>query len=217
MKTITEQKPLEEILELLKKHNRIYITGCGTCATMCHTGGKTEVQAMKQALEAAGKEVTGWMLIPTTCDILTKYALLEGGPELEAADAILVMGCGFGVQTVAFFSDKAVYPALNTMFLGWEETPGHFIETCVQCGECVLGLTTGICPITRCAKSMISGPCGGASNGKCEQKPEHPCVWVLIYDRLKAVGRLDKLTELVPPKDYSKMKWPRHADIACST
>ncbi len=213
MKTITEQKPFDEIIKRLEKHKRIYLIGCGTCATMCHTGGKAEVLAMKDKLTSSGKEVAGWMVIPTTCDELTRYALKEDAKVVETADAILVMSCGFGVQTVAFYSDKPVYPALNTLFIGWEDSPGHFIETCIQCGECMLGLYTGICPVTRCAKGLLSGACGGAREGKCEQKPEHDCAWVLIYDRLKKLGMLDLLREFVPPRDYSKMKIPRHAEI----
>lgn len=214
MKTITELKPLEEIMQQLERHQRIHIIGCGTCATMCHTGGKAEVLAMKEKLIAAGKAVTGWMVVPTTCDPLTRYALEEEAEAVAAADAILVMTCGFGVQTVAFYSDKPVYPALDTMFVGWEESPGRFLEICIQCGQCVLGLTTGICPVTRCAKSLLCGACGGAKEGKCEQKPEHDCVWVLIYERLKKLGMLDKLTEFVPPKDYGRMNIPRQVEVA---
>ena len=213
MKAITEQKPLEEITSHLERHKKIYIIGCGTCATMCHTGGKSEILAMKEQLEAAGKEVTGWMVVPTTCDSLTRYALEDEDKAVAAADAILVMTCGFGVQTVAFYSDKPVYSGLDTLFIGWEESPGRFLEICVQCGECVLGLTTGICPVTRCAKGLLCGPCGGAKEGMCEQAPENDCVWVLIYERLKKVGMLDKLTEFVSPKDYSKMAIPRLTEI----
>ena len=213
MRTITEQKPLPEILDSLKNHKKIYIAGCGTCATMCHTGGKAEVLAMKKALEGAGKEVTGWMVIPTACDILTKYAVIESADRINTADAVLSMSCGLGVQTIAFFVKKPVYPALNTLFMGWEERPGHFIEMCAQCGDCVVGITTGICPMTRCAKSILSGSCGGAKNGKCEQQPEHDCAWVLIYDRLKELGMLEKLKEIPEPKNYAKMKIPRQADI----
>ena len=213
MKTITEQKPLEEIMKLLERHHRIHVVGCGTCATMLHTGGKAEVMAMKEKLVAAGKEVTGWMVVPTTCDTITKYALEEEAEAVAAADAILVMTCGFGVQTVAAYTDKPVYPGLDTMFIGWEKSPGHFLEICIECGQCVLGLTTGICPVTRCAKSLLCGPCGGAKEGMCEQKPEHDCVWVLIYDRLKKSGMLDKIKDFVPPKDYSRMKIPRQAEV----
>ncbi len=214
MITITEQKPLEEVTQYLDKYNRIYLIGCGTCATMLHTGGKSEVLEMKDKLETAGKKVTGWMVIPTACDELTRDALRENTKDVEAADCILVLACAFGVQTVALYTDKPVYPALNTLFIGKEESPGYFTEVCMQCGECVLGRYAAICPITRCPKGLLNGPCGGSKNGKCEQEPEHDCAWILIYERLKKWGELDKIKEFVPPKDYSKMKRPRQIEVA---
>lgn len=201
MITVTKQKPLEEILPSLGK--KVYIIGCGTCATICHTGGKAEVLEMKEKLEAEGKKVMGWMVIPTACDELTREALAENAEAVGQADAILVMSCAFGVQTVSMYSDKAVYPALNTLFVGKEETPGHFIEVCMQCGNCVLATTVGICPLVRCAKSLLNGPCGGSVDGKCEVSPDTPCAWQLIYDRLKALGQLDKMEEIVPVRDWS--------------
>ena len=203
MITITKQKPLEEILPSLGKGKKVYIIGCGTCATICHTGGKAEVLEMKEKLEAEGKKVTGWMVIPTACDELTREALAENAEAIQQADAILVMSCAFGVQTVTMYSDKPVYPALNTLFVGKEETPGHFIEVCMQCGNCVLATTVGICPLVRCAKSLLNGPCGGSVDGKCEVSPDTPCAWQLIYDRLKALGQLDKMEEIVPVRDWS--------------
>jgi len=170
---------------------------------MCHTGGKTEVLDMKDKLEAAGKKVTGWMVVPTACDELTKDALGESAKEIQKADGILAMTCAFGAQTITIYTSKPVYPALNTLFVGKEETPGHFIEVCMQCGNCILAKTVGICPLVRCAKSLLNGPCGGSVNGKCEISPDIPCAWQMIYDRLAALGQLDKLEEIVPPRDWS--------------
>ena len=203
MKTITEQKPLEEIMQYLDKCGSIYLIGCGTCATMCHTGGKSEVLAMKDNLEAAGKKVAGWMIIPTACDELTRDALGENASDIDKADCIVVMTCAFGVQTVALYTDKPVYPALNTLFIGKEESPGYFTEVCMQCGSCVLGQTASICPLVRCAKSLLNGPCGGSVEGKCEISPDTPCAWQLVYDRLAALGQLDKLEEIQPVRDWS--------------
>ena len=214
MITVTEQKPLEEVTQCLDGCKAVYLIGCGTCATMCHTGGKSEVLTMKDKLEAAGKKVTGWMVIPTACDELTRDALRENAKDVEAADCILVMSCAFGVQTVNLHADKPVYPALNTLFIGKEKSPGYFTEICMQCGECVIGQYAGICPMTWCAKGLLSGPCGGSKNGKCEQEPEHDCAWVLIYERLKKLGMLDELKKFAPPKDYSKMKRPRQSEVA---
>ena len=203
MKTITAQKPFEELSEALSGAERIYVVGCGTCATMLHTGGKPEVLDMKEKLEAAGKKVTGWMVIPTACDELSRDALGESAKKIEQADVILAMTCAFGVQTIALYTKKPVYPALNTLFVGKEEIPGHFTEVCMQCGNCILAKTAGMCPLVRCAKSLLNGPCGGSVGGKCEVSPDIPCAWQVIYDRLAALGQLDKLEEIVPIRDWS--------------
>lgn len=203
MIVVTEAKPLEEIMKYLEGSQKVYLIGCGTCATMLHTGGKSEVLEMKDKLEASGKQVTGWMVIPTACDELTKTALEMSSRDIEAADSILVMSCAFGVQTITLYADKAVYPALNSLFIGKEEKLGYFVEICMQCGNCQLGNTAGICPLVRCAKSLLNGPCGGSVEGKCEVSPDIPCAWQMIIDRLKALGQLDKLEEIVPPQDWS--------------
>ena len=217
MKTISAQKPLEEIMQYLDKCQRVYIIGCGTCATMCRTGGKAEVIAMKANLEVSGKKVTGWMVIPTACDELTRDAMEENYEDIAAADCILVMSCAFGVQTVTLHTRQPmpVYPALNTLFLGIEDKPGHFLEVCLQCGSCVLGRMAAICPLVRCAKSLFNGPCGGSSGGKCEISKDVPCAWQLIYDRLLATGRLDEMEKIEPVKDWSVSVsgGPRMADV----
>jgi hypothetical protein len=202
MITITEQKPLDEVMQCLDQCKGVYLIGCGTCATMLHTGGKSEVLAMKDTLEAEGKKVSGWMVIPTACDPLTKDAIRENADTINEADCVLVMSCAYGVQTVSLYSDKPVYPALNTLFLGLEDSPGHFIDACMQCGTCVLGQTACICPLVRCAKSLLNGPCGGSVEGKCEIDPDVPCGWQLIIDRLAALGQLDRLEEIEPAKDW---------------
>ena len=213
MLMITEQKPMEEVIRFLDKCRRVYLIGCGTCATALHTGGKSEVIEMKRQLEVADKKGAGWMVIPTVCDTLTREALAENAVDVGAADCILVMSCALGVQMVARHSDKPVYPALNTLFLGVEKSLGNFNELCLQCGDCVIGQYAAICPVTTCAKSLLTGACGGAKGGKCEQEPEHDCAWVLIYERLKKLDMLDKLKEKVPPKDYSKLKRPRQLEV----
>jgi ferredoxin len=217
MKTITKQKPSDEVMQYLEKCQSVYLIGCGTCATLCHTGGKSEILAMKDELEASGKKVTGWMVIPTACDELTRYALQENTRDIEAADCILAMTCAIGVQTISLHlkETKPLYPALNTLFIGMEDSPGHFMEVCLQCGGCVLGRTASICPLVRCAKSLLNGPCGGSSEGKCEISPDIPCAWQVIYDRLVAMGRLDELEEIEPLKDWSTSVsgGPRKIDI----
>jgi ferredoxin len=208
MKSITVKKPFEEIKEAVKDAKGLFLVGCGTCATMCHTGGVQEVLEMKEELERLGKKVTGWMIPPVACDDLTKDALDENAEAIEEADAIMVMSCAFGVQTVVFFSNKPVYPASNTLFIGKEDSPGHFSEVCMQCGECVLAFTGGICPVTTCPKGLLNGPCGGTNDGKCEVSPDIACAWTRIYERLKKMNRLDDLKRIIEPKDWSKGQRP---------
>lgn len=203
MITVTEQKPLDEITQYLNKCKTVYIAGCGTCPTITHTGGKTEVLQMKEELETAGKKVSGWMVIPTACDTITRDVLREDADAVDAADCILVMSCAFGVQMVALNTKNSVYPALNSMFMGLEESHGNFIQVCQQCGSCLLGQTAAICPLVRCAKSLLNGPCGGSVGGKCEISPDTPCAWQLIVDRLKETRQLEKLDEIIPPQDWS--------------
>jgi len=213
VKTITEQKPLETIAEFLEPHRKVYLIGCGTCATLCRTGGKEQVLQMKEWLEGQGKTVTGWMVIPTACDVLTGQAMRIEADRIEEADAILVMTCAFGVQRVGSFTEKMVYPALDTLFIGMEESPGHFAEMCSQCGQCYLGETAGICPITACAKGLLNGPCGGSEDGKCEVDPEKDCAWIQIYERLRALGRLDLMLRYQPPMDFRKVQKPRNTIV----
>lgn len=204
MKTITSQKPVEEVMKYLDKCPSVLIAGCGTCATMCHTGGKAEVIEMKERLEASGRKVS-WMVLPTACDELTGDALRQNAAAVDAADCILAMTCALGVQQIdmQLARPKPVYPALNTLFIGLEDSPGHFSEMCMQCGACVLGRTAAVCPLVRCAKSLLNGPCGGSSEGRCEVSKDIPCAWQLIYDRLSAMGRLDEMDEIEPVKDWS--------------
>ena len=204
MKSITSKKDFEEIKETIKGIEKVFLVGCGTCATMCHTGGVKEVIEMKEELEKSGKKVTGWLVPPVTCDELTKDALQENMEAIKESDALLVMSCAFGVHSLVIFSDKPVYPATNTLFIGKEDSPGQFSKVCIQCGECILALTGGICPIARCAKQLLNGPCGGAQDGKCEISPDMPCVWQLIIDRLSSIGCLYKLEEIAPVKDWGR-------------
>lgn len=216
MYTITKQKPGEEVTATLEGLNNIYIIGCGTCATACHTGGKAEVIEMKKRLEEAGKKVVGWMVIPTPCDSLTKFALEDDAARIKQADGVLVMACAYGVQNVANLAEKAVVPALDTLFFGMENpaAPGQFGEMCLQCGECILAATGGICPVTLCPKGLVNGPCGGTKDGKCEVDPTKDCAWTLIYNRLKKQGRLDLMKKTQEPKDYQKMTHPRRGAAA---
>jgi ferredoxin len=209
MKSITKQKSLEEIEQQLEGLGRVYIIGCGTCTTMTKTGGIEEVLDMKDRLQNMGKIVTGWTVIPIACDEMTEVSLRENNEAIQNANCILVMTCGLGVQRVGSYIDKPVIPALDTLFIGLEDSPGNFHEVCAQCGQCVLGWTAGICPITACHKHLLNGPCGGTNNGKCEVDTEKDCAWTLIYQRLKEQGRLDLMRKYQPIKNSQVVPRPR--------
>ena len=209
MKSITRQKPFDEIKEQLANLDRLFIIGCGTCTTMTHTGGTDEVLEMKDRLQELGKRVSGWMVIPTACDEMTEVALKENSKAIDDASCILAMPCALGVQRISSYINKPVIPALDTLFIALEDTPGNFREVCAQCGQCIIGETAGICPITTCHKGLVNGPCGGTNNGKCEIDPEKDCAWTLIYERLKSQGRLDLMKKYHPPHNFQVEPRPR--------
>jgi ferredoxin len=203
---IGERKSLEEIRKMIGGYKKVLVAGCGTCVTVCFAGGEKEVATLSSALRmAAKKDGDGLEISEATierqCDMEFIEELREKVGQVEA---VLSMGCGAGVQTIAeTFSEIPVYPALNTRFIGRTEEQGVWTERCAACGDCILHLTGGICPIARCSKSLLNGPCGGSKDGKCEINPDVACAWQLIYDRLKALGQLDKLEEIIPIKDWS--------------
>ncbi|MCP4667627.1 MAG: 5,10-methylenetetrahydrofolate reductase [Deltaproteobacteria bacterium] len=211
IRSITRQKPEEEIDQLLNGLGRVFIVGCGTCVTLTRTGGRPEVDAMGATLSGKGKLVTGDMVLPVACDNLTGEALEEYGSQIEQASALLVMTCAFGVQTIARQLKKVIVPALDTLFIGKETGVGRFDEICTQCGTCIIGETGGICPVTSCHKGLVNGPCGGTNEGKCEIDTNKDCAWTLIYNRLEELGRLDSMRTLQKPRNHhgepSPGKW----------
>ncbi len=209
---ITQKKPLDEVWQMLEGVTRVALVGCGSCATSCKTGGEPELQEMKEYLEANGKVVTATIIPSESCQKLLMKKELKALKDTDT-QAILTLACGDGVQTVADNANIPVYPATNTMFLGQVERVGLFSEACRMCGDCVLGHTGGICPITKCAKSLVNGPCGGQRNGKCEVNPENNCAWIDIYYRLDALGQLDKLKTMRTDKDYKNFAFPRRISI----
>jgi ferredoxin len=213
MKAITRQKPFDEIKEQLANLDRLFIIGCGTCTTMTKTGGIDQVLEMKDRLQELGKRVSGWIIIPTACDDMTEIAMKENSRAIEEASCILAMPCALGVHRISSYINCPVIPALDTLFIGVEDTPGYFREVCAQCGQCVLGETAGICPITACHKGLVNGPCGGTNNGKCEVDKEKDCAWTLIYERLKEQGRLDLMRKHHPPRNFQMMPRPRAVKI----
>ena len=208
---ISKQKPFPEILESLEGEQRIFLVGCKGCAEACHTGGEAQVLEMKQKLEEEGKSVVGHSMVDFLCDkALVKLRLKTHEEEIIDADSLLVMTCGIGVQATAAVVDRITHPACNTINVGGSRGEWRGEERCLECGECLLEYTGGICPLTACTKSLINGPCGGAKNGKCEFEPEtRDCGWHLIYERLKKLNHLDRMRTVLGAKDWSKMRPPR--------
>lgn len=204
---VAEQKPFKEINEAVKEYKKVLILGCGTCVTVCMAGGEKEVGVLASTLRLANKENNVEMevreaTIERQCD---REFFDEVKDKIEWADAVLSMACGVGVQFCSeVFEGKRVLPALNTKFYGANEQQGIWSERCAGCGECVLEKFGGVCPIARCSKSLLNGPCGGSQDGKCEIDPDNlDCAWQLIFDRMKALNILDRLEENQPVKDWS--------------
>lgn len=212
---ISENKPMQEILGFLKDSEKVVLVGCSQCAATCKSGGEEEVLKMKETLEAEGKNVLGYTLLDPACNLLkSKKDLKVLKEEIKEADALLSLACGDGTQTIVKnVKNLPVYPANNTLFIGETKRVGEFEESCKACGECELGWTGGICPVTMCAKGLINGACGGAKNGKCEVNSEHDCAWIMIYNRLKDIDQLENMVAIRPMKDYSKQNNPRGLNL----
>ncbi len=214
---VGEQKPLEEIRHLIVGNKKVLVLGCGTCVTVCFAGGEKEAQilasSLRMAERLAGNQVE---VTEATVQRQCEWEYLETVREqVQAADVVVSLACGIGVQGVAeYYPDVWVVPGLNTTFLGIPEKPGLWTERCQACGNCLLAETGGICPIARCSKSLLNGPCGGSQNGVCEIAPEIPCAWQLIYERLARLGQLDLIMQVKPPKDWSTSRdgGPRRID-----
>ena len=203
---VAEKKPIEEIIEQVRDCRKLLILGCNECVTVCEAGGKKEVGVLASALRMyflnQGQEVKiDEITLERQCD--HEY-LEEIRNVADQYDAIVSLACGVGVQFMAEkYHSQRIYPGVNTCFLGATEQRGLWTERCQACGSCLLAYTGGICPISRCAKRLLNGPCGGSTNGKCEINPELECAWQLIIDRLKALGRLEDYGKLMEIKDWS--------------
>lgn len=214
---ITREKDKNEILRYLKDEERVFIFGCGKCATTCQTGGEKEVNKMKKFLEANGKVVTGFVIPDSSCvSSQLRTALRKNKKAASEADALVVMACGLGTQCIkeSLKEPKSVHVTNDTLFMGELDKNGNFLERCSACGECILELTGTICPFTRCPKGLMNGPCGGVDKGKCEVDRTIDCAWALIYNELQEKGKLHLLEVYNPPKDHSKMLKPRSRVLA---
>jgi len=207
---IVEPKSFEEIEQMTKGCGRLMVLGCETCSAMCFAGGQRQVAEIASPIRMSKKmsQDQTEVLEDTVARQCEVEFLDYVKDKVAACDAVLSLACGAGVQTIAtMFPDRLVLPAVNTKFIGRATKRGEWTEMCVACGDCILGRTAGICPVTRCAKGLLNGPCGGASEGKCEASKDQPCAWQEIYHALKRLNRLHYLKQKPQVKD-----WPVHPD-----
>lgn len=203
---VASPKSTTELLQIMNRHQKVLFVGCGTCVTVCLAGGEREVGISAYAVRMASKLKGGNLHIEqVTIERQCENEFIKDLAEaVERNEAVVSFGCGAGVQALAErFPNKPVYAALNTQFLGILEEQAVWTEKCMACGDCMLADFGGICPVTRCAKHMLNGPCGGSKEDRCEVQDDRPCAWQLIYKRLKGIGQLDRLDAIVPPKDWS--------------
>ena len=201
---ISRLKEFKAIQKAVKEKN-IFIIGCGKCATKQHVGGEPEVLEMKRRLRGSGKNVVGWAILSSACNISSWNEVLSQNLDIEKAEALLVMSCGVGVSILSANVKQPVYPALDTESLGGVCRDGIVLEQCGMCGDCDIQVFGGLCPVGQCPKSNQNGPCGGSVEGKCEVD-ERKCVWDEIHKRLESLGRLEVLKEIHEPKDHSKRR-----------
>jgi ferredoxin len=206
-----ERKPFDDIYAMTEGHDRVLVAGCDTCVAICLSGGEKEAEILASEIgikaKQEGRELTvehtaairqcEWEFLDTIADMVDEFPL------------VLSMACGIGIQSMAEkFAPKLVMPAVDTNMLGMPQEHAVWLERCVACGDCLIGLTAGICPVVRCSKSLMNGPCGGSHDGLCEvvgpNGEEIECAWVLIWERLKAQGREEMMLRYLPPKDWSK-------------
>ena len=204
---VADRKKVPEIRDMIKDHERVLLVGCGTCVTVCLAGGEREVGILGSALRMSLKLIDRGDVVVDECTIERQCedAFIDLiAPRVGDYDALCSFGCGAGVQTLAErFPHTAVYPGLNTQFIGILESQGVWTEKCAGCGACRLGEFAGICPLTRCAKRLLNGPCGGSREGECEVREGLDCAWQLIYDRAKSLGILDRFDSVATPQDWS--------------
>jgi ferredoxin len=206
---VASPKSVTEIKNVVKGHKKVLFVGCGTCVTVCLAGGEREVSiagyATRMARTIDGEPIElEQVTIERQCE---NEFIQELAEPIARAEAVVSFGCGAGVQAIAErFPNKPVYAGLNTNFIGILEEQAVWTEKCMACGECMLSEFGGICPITRCAKRLMNGPCGGSTEEHCEVAEDRPCAWQLIYNRLKAIGQLERLEKIHPAKDW-KCAW----------
>ncbi len=203
---VGQPKPFDEVWNMVKNFKKVLVYGCNTCVAISHAGGEKEAEIlasmlrMKASQEGVDMKVNH-AAVMRHCEPEYFEPLME---DVRTYDLVLSTACGVGVNFLAQrIGNIPVYPGINTSFYGAVPKPGEFIELCAGCGNCILHLTGGICPIARCTKSLMNGPCGGTDRGKCEISQDVDCGWFLIVERMKQLGKLESLVEIQPPRDWS--------------
>lgn len=201
-----EQKDTDWILDRLEGARRVVVLGCGSCTTVCFAGGEREVEEMccllQLALQESDEEIEfEGLTAKRVCDWEFIEPIVE---TLESADAVLSLACGAGSNLLADHLETVpIVPGVDTLFLGANSGPESWNEMCAGCGDCIIDMTFGLCPVARCAKSLMNGPCGGCSDGSCEVDAEIDCVWYRIVERAEKLGRMEELERVIPPRDWS--------------
>ncbi len=203
---VAKRKPLEEIAEMISPYKKVTVIGCRSCVAICLAGGEKEVNMLVSTMNLKNRkdgrdQVLEGLVVERQCE---KEWVKEVEDRVLGSDLVLSMACSLGAQTIGdMYPHKLVFPALNTGIFGVPEEQGVWSEKCMGCGNCIIHTTGGICPIARCAKNMLNGPCGGSSNGKCEVNLDIDCAWYAIHERLKLQGRLELIETVNDPKDWS--------------
>ena len=217
----TIQKKIEEIVSYIKPGEKVFVVGCNNCAWKCHSGGEDETKNMASRLEKRGVEVAGYStpgpqgMSLCKLDHTRKVLMEDYADQVEKADSFLVLACGQGIHTVIDATDGGmVHPGCDTTFGGETVSETQIDEFCSLCGECIVEYTGGLCPLTLCSKGLLNGACGGAENGMCEVDSQRECGWVLIYERLKTLGRLDLMLPYREPKNFAKWSRPRSLQVS---
>ena len=204
---ITKSKNINTILNQINQES-VFIIGCSECATICKTGGENEIFKLEKLLTKQGINVIGSVILEPACHKLNdKRILNKYKKELKDIKQIITLSCGNGAQTISdIFEDKEVISGTDTIFLGQIKHINEFEKKCNLCGNCIIDKYDGLCPITRCPKNMLNGPCGGSIEGKCEIDNNMDCIWHLIYKKFKKKNRLKELKEINEPFNWSNSK-----------
>ena len=200
---VAKPKPFEEVVDMLVGFSRVLVAGCGTCVAVCLAGGEKEAGILASQLQLVFRDRDFKSVAATVERQCDREFLTLLRDQVAQADAVVSLACGAGIQFLAErFPDKPVFPGVNTTFIGVNREIGWYEEKCRSCGNCVLGITGGICPVTMCSKSLFNGPCGGTNQTSCEINSNQPCAWHMIHERLSRQNRLGNIKVVMEPMDW---------------